>query len=144
MNNMAVHFSSAKENWGTPVEFYRKWDCRYLFEIDVCAHAGNHKAPKYWTTEDDALTKDWAPLRCWMNPPYGRNVTGKWVKKAYDESVKGALVCCLLPARTDVKWFHDYCLPWGKIEFIRGRLTFEGAKDCAPFPSMIVVFGGGR
>ena len=46
----------------------------------------------------------------------------------------------LLPARTDTKWFHDWCLPYGKIEFLRGRLKFGGCDNPAPFPSMIVVF----
>ena len=35
-----------------------------------------------------------------MNPPYGRNIK-HWIKKAYEESVKGATVVCLIPARTD-------------------------------------------
>ena len=46
----------------------------------------------------------------------------------------------LLPARTDTKWFHDWCLPYGKIEFLRGRLKFGGCDNPAPFPSMIVIF----
>lgn len=75
-----------------------------------------------------------------MNPPYGKEI-GKWVKKAYEESLKGTKVVCLLPARTDTKWFHEYCLK-GKIEFIKGRLKFGKSKNSAPFPSMVVVFGG--
>jgi len=46
----------------------------------------------------------------------------------------------LLPARTDTKWFHDYCLKANEIRFIKGRLKFGDAKNSAPFPSMIVVF----
>jgi site-specific DNA-methyltransferase (adenine-specific) len=34
------------------------------------------------------------------NPPYGREI-GRWVEKAYESSLAGALVVCLLPARTD-------------------------------------------
>ena len=46
----------------------------------------------------------------------------------------------LPPARTGTKWFHDWCLPYGKIEFLRGRLKFGGCDNSAPFPSMIVIF----
>lgn len=46
---------------------------------------------------------------------------------------------CLLPARTDTAWFHDYCIK-GDITFIRGRLKFNDGKQGAPFPSMVVVF----
>ena len=78
-----------------------------------------------------------------MNPPYGRDI-GKWVKKAYEESLKGAVVVCLIPARTDTKYYHDYIFPYAKdIEFVKGRLKFEvngKAKDPAPFPSAIIRF----
>jgi hypothetical protein len=75
----------------------------------------------------------------WLNTPYGRAI-GEWVRKAYEESRKpDTVVVCLLPARTDTKWFHDYCAK-GEVEFIRGRLHFSNYKWRAPFPSMVVVF----
>jgi hypothetical protein len=92
--------------------------------------------------------QDWhenSNTACWMNPPYGRQI-GKWIKKAYGESRKGATVVCLLPARTDTIWFHEYCTK-GKIRFLKVRVYFEseGKKvDSAPFPSMIVVFRGDK
>ena len=74
------------------------------------------------------------------NPPYGREIC-KWVEKGYTEAQQpSTVVVMLLPARTDTKWFHDFCTK-GDIEFIRGRLKFGGSKNSAPFPSMIVVFG---
>ena len=76
-----------------------------------------------------------------MNPPYGREI-GHWVKKAYETSLKGSTVVCLLPARTDTKWFHDYIYGKAEIRFIRGRLKFSGNKYNAPFPNMIVIFRG--
>jgi hypothetical protein len=72
-----------------------------------------------------------------MNPPYGRDI-GKWMKKAYES---GATVVCLVPARTDTKWWHDYAMK-GKITFIKGRLKFGSALNSAPFPSAVVVFRG--
>ena len=84
------------------------------------------------------LLEDWVG-RCWMNPPYGRGI-GKWVQKAYEESLKGTLVVCLLPSRTDTKWWHDYVMKAKEICFIKGRLKFGGAKNSAPFPSCVVIF----
>lgn len=46
----------------------------------------------------------------------------------------------LLPARTDTAWFHDYINGKAEVRFLRGRLKFGDAQNCAPFPSMIVVF----
>ena len=77
-----------------------------------------------------------------MNPPYGREII-KWMKKAYESSLNGATVVCLVPARTDTTWWHEYAMK-GTIEFIRGRLKFGNSKNSAPFPSAIVVFNGGR
>ena len=57
-------------------------------------------------------------------------------KKAYESNCK---VVMLLPARTDTRWFHDYCIK-GNIEFLRGRLKFGNSENSAPFPSMIVIF----
>lgn len=50
----------------------------------------------------------------------------------------------LVPARTDTRWFHDYCYnkPYVELRFIKGRLKFSNAKNSAPFPSMLVIFHG--
>ena len=47
----------------------------------------------------------------------------------------------LLPARTDTRWFHDYCLR-GEVRFVRNRLYFDDGEERAPFPSIVVVFRG--
>lgn len=130
-----LFFSSNSDLWSTPLDLFYKYDDIYHFETDVCALPNNAKCNNYFTPEIDGLKQEWAGV-CWCNPPYGRSI-GKWVKKAYESN---ATVVMLLPARTDTKWFHDFCLPYGKIEFLRGRLKFGGCKNCAPFPSMIVVF----
>ena len=79
--------------------------------------------------------------KCWCNPPYGKNV-GQWLKKAVEEVQSGRAerVVFLLPARTDTAWWHDYVLPYGEVHFLRGRVTFEGAENPAPFASVIVLF----
>jgi len=74
-----------------------------------------------------------------MNPPYGKNIV-HWMRKAYHESQIGALVVCLIPARTDTKWWHDYVMKSSEIRFISGRLNFGNEKQSAPFPSCIVIF----
>ena len=136
---MNVHFSSKTDMWYTPQEFFDKYDSIYNFETDVCAVPDNAKCDNYYTPEVDGLSQDWTGT-CWMNPPYGRTIK-QWVKKAYESSLSGTTVVCLLPARTDTSWWHDYCTK-GDIEFIRGRLRFGGCENPAPFPSAVVVFKG--
>lgn len=130
-------FTSTTDLWSTPQQFYNKYNEQYHFELDVCADDTNYKCNNYFTKDQDGLKQEWNGI-CWMNPPYGREI-GKWVKKAYESSLNGATVVCLLPSRTDTKWFHEYCVK-GNIEFIKGRLKFGDSKNSAPFPSMIVVF----
>ena len=134
---MSIHFSSKKDDWETPVEFYDKYNKIFNFDLDVCATKENAKCNKYFTKKDDGLSKKWHS-NCWMNPPYGREI-GKWMQKAYESSLEGATVVCLVPARTDTKWWHDFAMK-GKIEFIKGRLKFGNAKYSAPFPSAIIIF----
>jgi hypothetical protein len=61
------------------------------------------------------------------------------MKKAYESSLKGATVVCLVPSRTDTRWWHEFAIK-GEITFIKGRLKFGDSKNSAPFPSAIVVF----
>lgn len=133
--NTELMFSSKTDLWETPQELFDKYDAIYNFETDVCALPENAKCKRFFTPEMDGLKQEWSGV-CWCNPPYGRQI-GKWVEKAVKSF---ATVVMLLPARTDTKWFHDWCLPYGKIEFLRGRLKFGGCANPAPFPSMIVIF----
>jgi site-specific DNA-methyltransferase (adenine-specific) len=62
------------------------------------------------------------------------------MKKAYESSLEGVTVVCLIPARTDTRWWHDYAAK-GEVRFLRGRVRFEGSvSGPAPFPSAVVVF----
>ena len=52
-----------------------------------------------------------------MNPPYGRQIS-KWMKKAFaSREHEGATVVCLVPARTDMRWWHDYAIK-GEIRLL--------------------------
>lgn len=134
---MSVHFSSKTNLWATPQKFFDKYNAIYTFTLDVCATDDNAKCSTYFTEEINGLTQSWGGV-CWMNPPYGREI-GVWMKKAYESSLQGATVVCLVPSRTDTKWWHDYAMK-GEIEFIKGRLKFGDAKNSAPFPSAVVIF----
>ena len=137
MKDSSVHFSSKTDLWATPQDFFDKLNSQHGFELDVCATPDNAKCANYFTEEQDGLSQEWQGV-CWMNPPYGREI-GKWMKKAYESSLSGATVVCLVPSRTDTKWWHSYAIK-GDVEFIKGRLKFGGSKNSAPFPSAIITF----
>ena len=132
-------FSSKTDLWSTPQDLFDDLDRVYRFEVDVCATPENAKCAVFYTREQDGLAQYWRGT-CWMNPPYGREI-GKWVAKARRSAEEnGATVVCLLPARTDTRWWHEHCA-LGIVTFIKGRLKFGGCKTGALFPSAIVVFG---
>lgn len=142
-NNILL--SSNNMDWETPMEFFQKVNEHFHFTIDVCATSLNAKCKRYYTPTEDGLAQDWSNEVAWMNPPYGRKI-GLWVEKAYSESQKGTTVACLVPARTDTRWWWDYCRR-GDIFFLKGRLKFTGVNtvgmvvnNSATFPSALVVF----
>src|SRR5690606_15453380 len=94
---------------------------------------------KHFTIEDDGLKQDWSKDIVFMNPPYG-NEQKLWIKKAYEESLKGATVVCLIPARTDTIAWHTYIFNKAEIRFLKGRLKFGDGKNPAPFPSAVVIY----
>jgi phage N-6-adenine-methyltransferase len=132
-----VHFSSKTDLWATPQEFFDKYNALYGFNLDVCANQDNAKCSNFFSIEDNGLEQEWRGS-CWMNPPYGREII-HWMRKAYESSLCGATVVCLVPARTDTKWWHEYAMK-GDIKFIKGRLKFGNSKNSAPFPSAVIVF----
>ena len=120
-------FSSANQHWSTPKDLYKVLDQEFHFDDDPC--------PLYGA---GGLEREWGS-RTYCNPPYGRKIT-KWLQKAYAESLKGKLIVCLIPSRTDTKWWHEIVMMASEIRFLRGRLKFGDSKNSAPFPSAVVVF----
>jgi len=134
-------FSSATNEWATPIEFYNKLNKIYRFTLDPCCTKETAKCYNFYTQQDDGLSKSWEGHTVFMNPPYGSEIKN-WIKKAFEEGKKlGTIVVCLIPARTDTKYWHDYCMKASEIMLVKGRLKFGNGKGSAPFPSAVVVFG---
>jgi phage N-6-adenine-methyltransferase len=138
--DLSAHFSSDSAEWSTPDDLFRELDEVFHFDLDACASASNCKCERYFSKDDDALVRSWQGT-VWMNPPYGRHIE-RFMRKAYEESIRGATVVCLVPARTDTAWWHRYARK-GQVHFLRGRLRFGGAASSAPFPSAVVIFWSG-
>ena len=125
MIGRAPLFSSLSSHWATPKAVYEALNEEFCFTLDPCPLDGDGMA----------FLKPWTGERVYCNPPYG-NGASQWLARAREAE----LAVFLLPARTDTRWFHDYCLQADEIRFIKGRLKFGGAVFNAPFPSMVVIF----
>ena len=136
-----VLFSINSDEWATPQEFFNRINKEFEFDLDPCATLENHKCDKYYTIEEDGLSKKWGGHRVFCNPPYSQ--IDKWVEKAFRESKEdNTLVVMLIPSRTDTRYFHNFIYKRAEIRFVKGRLKFGNSNNRAPFPSMLVIFRG--
>jgi site-specific DNA-methyltransferase (adenine-specific) len=118
-------------NEKTPNGFYNQLNEEFNFDFDPCP----------LNSSFDGLSINWGK-RCYINPPYGKAIR-RWLEKALLEIDKNntQLAVFLLPANTDVKWFHEIVLPRAlEIRFIKGRLKFGEHNNSAPFASMVIIF----
>lgn len=152
---LAPLFSKGTDDWATPQDLYDALDAEFGFDLDTAADGTNEKCLRWFgpgsDEAEDALAVRWDnppyPATAWLNPPYSR--VRQFITKAAQEAQEGrATVVCLIPARTDTRFFHDHIWdarwhrtrPGVEVRFLKGRLKFGGAMNGAPFPSMVVVF----
>lgn len=148
-------FTSKSQEYCTPKHLYDQLNAEFNFILDPATTADNPLGTKhFYTKENDGLknTNSWnLGGNVFINPPYHSRRIFNWVEKAISTTTtnENITVVMLLPARTDVKWFHRYVwdqsTPKDRVEvrFIEGRVRFEvnGKRlDPAPFSSVIVIF----
>lgn len=103
---------------GTSPEDFAEWNSRWNFTIDVAAAHHNAKCARYFTIDDDGLSRSWAGETVWCNPPYSD--IGSWVEKAWREAAGTNGIVMLLPAnRTEQQWWQRHV---------------EGRRDTADSP----------
>lgn len=124
-----VVFSAATDEWSTPKEVYESLNDEFGFNFDPCPLGGD-------VDGRSPLFSDWSGKRVFCNPPYSD------IRRFLERANEAELAVFLIPSRTDTRWFHELVLGRAReIRFVRGRLKFGNAKNSAPFPSMIVVYG---
>ncbi len=152
-----------KDRWRTPPPLFADLSERYgPFTLDVAADARNHLCDRWYGPgglAEDALAVSWRqvgdPVRAWCNPPYSRGMVDRFMRKAVEEAWRGhARTTCLVPACTDLPWWHELVWdserhrfrPGVEVEFFRRRVRFlrpDGTVAGSPnFPSVAVTFGG--
>lgn len=135
-------FKSNSVEYSTPLDIFEPLRDEFDIKFDICASKENNKCPLYYTKENNCLTREWSEIRgsIWMNPPWGREMQ-KFVKKAYEESQKGKTIVCLLPVRTNTKWWHETIIDTGmEVRFLRGEIKFNDLPRGLWLPCAIVIF----
>jgi len=136
--------SSKTNEWETPQYLFEALNKEFNFTLDPCCRKDTAKCDKFFTIKEDGLKQNWSKDVVFMNPPYGGH-TGNWIEKAYKESLKGAVVVCLIVSSTDRSYWHKFIYPFAsQIRFIRGRVKFGESESTAPFASAVIVFDNSK
>ena len=141
-----------KDETRTPPELFKKLDDRFHFCCDVAATWRNALCLHLFSKDQsNALDRDWYSPNTtdywnntfYCNPPYSN--PEPFIKKSYEESLKGCTVVILLNADTSTIAFHKYCMKASEIIFLYPRVKHlkpDGTiiPSSSPFGSMVVVF----
>ena len=136
---------AGNDEWQTPEWVWKPWHQVLHFVIDAAATDENHLpvCKDWFTMERSGLEQDWAKNierlgggSVWCNPPYSRKggPLMRWVRKAQEESLKGVVVCMLLPADTSTNWFS---VLWNRTagawnDGVQGYFTDQRVKFIHP------------
>jgi hypothetical protein len=132
----------------SPPEFIESARCVVgTFDLDPasCEQAQQVvQARRYYTVDDDGLTKEWAG-RIWCNPPY--KDAGRFVDKLLHEISAGRVTEAFLLCNsyTEVLWFQRALAACALVCFPPKRVLFQRPNDEEPtrssYGSAIFYFG---
>ena len=99
------------------------------------------KAARFFTEDDDGLEQDWKG-RVFLNPPYGRGLTGQFVTKLVEEKNAGRVSQGLIVLNAfgfDAGWFQPL---WdGLLCFTDHRIRWDNHAGGTAFGSLFVYLG---
>ncbi len=142
----AALFSSNTDEWYTPRDYVEKLLKVYKIDIDAAANSSNSIVPLWFGEHSPLGVNDSLALENWskygdtffLNPPF--SMVDAFIKKARMEYERGANIIVLVPARVDTKWWHNNVEHVADVRNIKGRLKYGGAKNSAPFPSVLLKY----
>lgn len=146
VSELAPLLSSDRTDWETPTVVLDLVRRVAPIALDPCTTDKNPTgAKRYYTPAGNGLQQHWVALDglIYVNPPYGREI-GKWTLACAGAGANGNELIALLPSRTDTKWWRLSVERADSLCFWSGRLTFAGAPDPAPFPSVLAYWGERR
>lgn len=125
------------QNWRTPRALFDELHREYRFTLDGASEPGNGLLARASTAEHPL---PWDGERVFCNPPWSN------IRPFVEIAPRADLAVFLVPACTNVAWFHRALALGAKARFFAGRPRFElpshaGAGHNSPVDCMFLVFG---
>ena len=147
--NVHVSNNSGENEWYTPAEYINAAR-KVMGTIDIdpaSSEMANKtvKARKFYTAQDDGLTKEWHG-KLWMNPPYSGELIKKFVAKYSEhigQDVDEGIV--LVNNATETAWFQQLVSVSSAIVFPNSRIKFIdkfGNPSGAPLQGQAFIYSG--
>ena len=137
-----VHNSGDNE-WYTPAEYIEAArDVMGTIDLDPasCETAqANVKAKRFYTVDDDGLTK------VWLNPPYEGKLIGQFAEKLCDAFAAGDVTeaVVLVNNATETRWFQAILEQASAVCFPKGRVKFwHPRKEAVPLQGQAILYLG--
>jgi site-specific DNA-methyltransferase (adenine-specific) len=138
-----------KDTWQTPDYVFNWLDNIFNFDLDAACNTTNCKCRSGFHHDNgwNALDEEWsfAYDNVWLNPPYSRGNLPLFMKKAYEESLEGCTVVCLVPLDMTA-WVRDWVIGKAEVWIPDERINFINPDTNLPGKSpskgnMIVIYG---
>lgn len=144
-----THISSSGENeWYTP-SAYIEAARSAMGSIDLdpasCDVAQETvKAAEFFTITDDGLSREWFG-NVWLNPPYSKDLIGKFATKVVEESARFDQAIVLVNNATETAWFQSIARACNAICLFSGRIKFNdrtGNPSNTPVQGQVAIYFG--
>ena len=132
-----INQTSGEIEWFTPIAIIEAATaCMGFIDLDPasCTKANREivGARRIFTKEDDGLSREWRAKTVWLNHPFGRESTPKWINKLLWQFDVGRFeqACAITYASTSEKWFQPL-LKFPQC-FIHSRTNYISADTLKP------------
>jgi hypothetical protein len=128
------------QEWRTPKALFECLHREYAFNLDGAASEANKLLPEASTPEAPI---PWDGRRVFCNPPWSA------IAPFVEIAPEAELAVLLVPARTNVRWFHRALELGASVRFFVGRPVFEAPSPekqkghNSPVDCLLLVFDGG-
>jgi phage N-6-adenine-methyltransferase len=124
------------QNWRTPRGLFDELHREFGFTLDGASEPGNGLLPLASTAESPI---DWTGHRVFCNPPWSN------IRPFVEQAPTAELAVFLVPARTNVAWFHRALDLGATPRFFQGRPRFElpehaGKGHNSPVDCVLLIF----